>query len=364
MRFLFSGSVLMLFIISGKLCNFAHIIREGIGMKRKHILLLGIFIIAVEIFMGCSHKNDNREEVVPEFVFTYAENQPEGYPTTLAAYRFADLVYERTQGRIKIRVHSGGSLGDEVSVIQQVQYGGIDFARASIMTMGQFNQKMNVLQLPYLYQDSDHMWSILDGEIGQEFMDSLKENGLMALSWYDAGSRHFYTTEAIDSLEDMKGKRIRVAESALMQSLITILGGVPVTMAYSDVFSALETDEIDGAENNWSSYTFSNHYEIAKYMTLDGHNRIPELQIASQATWDKLSQEDQKIIKECAMESSIYQRELWTKQEGKSRRLAERAGVTVIELSKEEMEKFREAVMPIYKEFGQEYQELIGKIIE
>ena len=334
-------------------------------MNRKNKLLVGVCMISAVIFLGCGYMKENKVvEVVPEYVFTYAENQPEGYPTTLGAYRFADLVYERTNGRIKIRVHAGGVLGDEVSVIQQVQYGGIDFARASIMTMGQFNDKMNVLQLPYLYQNSSHMWKTLDGEIGEEFMNSLNDDGLIALSWYDAGSRHFYTTEPITSLEDMQRKRIRIAESKLMESLILALGGVPVPMAYSDVFSALETGGIDGAENNWSSYTFTDHYKIAQYMTLDGHNRIPELQIASQAIWKKLSEEDQKIIKECAIESAIYERELWIEQEEKSRKLAEGAGVTVIDLSDEEMGKFRDAVMPIYKEFGEEYQELIEKILD
>ena len=333
-------------------------------MIRKNILLIGLCIISASLFLGrgCG-KDSTKEEVVPQYVFTYAENQPEKYPSTLGAYRFADLVYERTQGRIKIKVQAGGVLGDEVSVIQQIQYGGIDFARASIMTIGQLNDKINVLQLPYLYRDSDHMWKILDGDIGQEFMSSL-DDGMIALSWYDAGARHFYSTEPISCLEDIKGKRIRVAESDLMEALIKALGAVPVTMAYADVFSALETGEIDGAENNWPSYTFTEHYKIAQYMTLDGHNRIPELQMVSQATWQKLSEEDQKVIKECAMESALYERELWTEQEKESRKIAEKSGVMVIELSDAEIQKFSDAVIPLYKEYGGENQELIEKILE
>lgn len=334
-------------------------------MIRKKMLVIGLCIISAGVFLGCSYgKDSKKEEVSPEYVFTYAENQPEGYPTTLGAYRFAELVYERTQGRIKIRVQAGGVLGDEVSVIQQIQYGGIDFARASIMTMGQFNRKIYVLQMPYLYRDSAHMWKTLDGAIGQEFMDSLEADGIAALSWYDAGARHFYTTEPIYSLADMNGKRIRVAESDMMKALVTSLGGIPVPMAYADVFSALETGEIDGAENNWSSYTFTNHFKIAKYMTLDGHNRIPELQMASQATWQKLSAADQQLIKECALESAIYERKLWEEQEAKSRKMAEQSGVAAIELSEEEIQKFRDAAMPLYKEFGGEYQDLIEKIME
>lgn len=334
-------------------------------MIRKRILAFGLGMISTGIFLGCGLSKDSKNEVVvPEYVFTYAENQPEGYPTTLGAYRFADLVLVRTQGRIKIKVKAGGELGDEVSVMQQIQYGGIDFARISIMTMGEINSKMNVLQLPYLYGGSEHMWKVLDGEIGQDFMSSLDNDGIIALSWYDAGTRHFYTSEPINSLEDMKDKRIRVAESELMEALIKALGAVPVTMAYSDVFSALETGEIDGAENNWPSYTYTEHYKIAKYLTLDGHNRIPELQIVSQATWQKLSEEDQKVIKECARESALYERELWTEQEKASRKIAEESGVVVIELNTEELQKFRDAVLPLYREYGGENQELIEKILD
>lgn len=334
-------------------------------MNSKRILAIFFSIIISGIFLGCGWKKDNKkEDVVPEYVFTYAENQPEGYPSTLGAYMFADLVYERTNGRIKIIVKAGGELGDEVSVIRQIQYGGIDFARASIMTMGKINSKMNVLQLPYLYRDSEHMWNVLDGEIGQEFMNSPDNDGIIPLSWYDAGTRHFYSTEPITCLEDMKDKRIRVAESDLMEELISTLGAVPVTMAYADVFSALETEEIDGAENNWPSYTYTEHYKIAKYMTLDGHNRIPELQMISQATWEKLTEEDRKIIQECAKESALYERELWAEQEKESRLIAEESGVKVIELNEQEQQKFRDAVLPLYKEYGGEYQDLIEKILE
>lgn len=319
-------------------------------------------VFSIGILSGCHYQKNNKEEVIPEYVFTYAENQPEGYPTTLGAYRFAELVNERTQGRIRINVHSGGVLGDELAVIEQLQYGGIDFARVSVMTMGEVDPKLNILQLPYLYQDSAHMWRALDGEIGQEFMSSLETYQLHGLSWYDAGARHFYTTEPVGRLEDLNGKRIRVAESELMKALIHALGAVPVPMAYSDVFSALETGEIDGAENNWPSYTFTEHHKVAKYMVLDGHSRIPELQLASQATWNKLSKQDQVTIKACALESALYERQLWAEQEEASRKKAEQSGVVTTQLSDAETRHFCDAVTELYEQYGGEYQELIKRI--
>ncbi len=333
-------------------------------MKKEKWLACGLVITGAGILIGLGCKNAvSNKKVLPEYVLTYAENQPEGYPTTLAAERFSELVYDRTGGRIKVDIHAGGALGDEVAVVEQLQYGGIDFARASIMTVGQFEPKVNVLQLPYLYRNADHMWSVLDGEIGAEFMRSLEDNQLKALSWYDAGARNIYTSELIDSLDDLKGKRIRVAESDLMKSVISALGAIPVTIGYSDVYSALERGDIIGAENNWPSYIFTNHYNVARYMFLDEHNRIPELQLISQSTWDQLSEPDRQIIQECARESAKYERTLWAKQERESREQAERSGVVITELPESERLRFQEAVRDIYTEYGEEYQEEIEKII-
>ncbi|WP_099466731.1 TRAP transporter substrate-binding protein [Konateibacter massiliensis] len=331
---------------------------------KKNSFVIGLLALAVLMQAGCDYVGgDAKAEGVPEYVFTYAENQAEGYPTTEAAHYFSDLVYERSGGRIKIDVHSAGSLGDEVAIIEQLQYGGLDFARASIMTMGEFIPKINVLQLPYLYNDSDHMWDVLEGDIGQEFMESMEEHSLIALSWYDAGTRDFYTTQKITNLEELKGKRIRVAKSEFMEKMVAALGATPVAMDYSEVYSALELGQIDGAENNWPSYEFTEHYKVAKYMLLDEHNRIPELQLISQITWNKLSEEDRKIIKDCAEASSVYEQQLWKEQVEASKKKAVEQGTVVTTLTSQERQRFREAVIPIYEELSPEYGELIKRII-
>lgn len=332
--------------------------------KKTAFAILGGMILVLGVAWYLYKNQEKTQTTTPEYVFTYAENQGESYPTTQGAYRFAELVYTRTNGRIKIKVYPGAELGDEVSVIEQIQYGGIDFARVSIMPLSEIVPMFNVLQLPYLYQSPDDMWKVLDGEIGKVFMDSLRNCKIEALSWYDAGARHIYTTEKkVTCLEDMEGLRIRIAESELMQALLTHLGAVPVPMPYSEVYSALETKIIDGAENNWPSYESMKHYKVAQYMTVDGHNRIPELQVASLATWNKLSQEDQETIKACAKEAAEYQHMLWKKQEEASRESLEKAGCIVTELSDEEIKRFQEAVLPIYKEVCGQYTELIDRIL-
>ena len=171
-------------------------------------------------------------------------------------------------------------------------------------------------------------------------MNSFDGSNLVALSWYDAGARSFYNTgRPIETLEDMRGLNIRVQESELMMDTIEALGATPVPTAFGDVYSGLQTGKIDGAENNWPS----RHYEVARYFTLDEHTRVPELQLAAQPTWDKLSPEYQDIIRECAQESAQYERQLWAAREKVSESIVRKAGCIVTELSPEEKARFQEA---------------------
>ena len=164
-----------------------------------------------------NHTYPSKTEMEPEYVFSYAENQPED---------FAELVEERTNGRIRILVQPVGVLGSENKVIKQMQYGGIDFARVSLAQLAEYIPSLNVLQMPYLYTDSDHMWRVLDGEIGDAFLESVSADDVIGLSWYDAGARNFYNSvQPITCLEDLKGMRIRVQESDLAVDMVAVLRG-------------------------------------------------------------------------------------------------------------------------------------------
>lgn len=332
-------------------------------MKKRIALLL--LCTAAVLITACSVSGgDKRETNVPEFVFTYAENQAEDYPTTQGAYKFAELVKERTNGRIEIQVNAGGSLGDEKSVIEQLQFGGVDFARVSLSPLAEFVPKLNVLQMPYLYTGPEHMWKVLEGKIGDDFLNSFENSELVALAWYDAGARNFYSAvKPIQNLKDMKGLNIRVQESELMVEVIKALGANPVPMAYGEVYSALQTGTIDGAENNWPSYESTSHYEVAQHYTIDEHTRVPELQLAAQSTWDKLSGEDRIVIKECALESAKYERKLWAEREKESEEKVRKAGCEIVELPVEEKAKFQEAVTPLYGKFCSDYVDIIDVIV-
>ena len=275
-------------------------------------------------------------------------------------------VADRTDGRVKVAVYSGGELGAEQSVIQQMQFGGIDFARVSLSQLAEYIPALSVLQLPYLYEDASQMWRVLDGSIGDDFLAMLDEMDLVGLSWFDAGVRSFYTREKVTDLEQLQGLTLRVQESDMMSEMITDLGAEPVQVVYSQVYAALRNGQIDGAENNWPSYDAMGHYEVAPYFLQDEHTRVPEIQLASTAAIEKLEALDPsypEVLRTCARESARTERRLWAEREARSEKELREWGVEVTTLPDAEKQKFRAAVQPLYDRFADQ-AELLERIKE
>lgn len=333
-------------------------------MSGRRISRRSVLALAACTALGAVGCGRAEEYTGPELILRYAENQPEDYPTTQAALAFADLVAQRTEGRVKVVVYSGGGLGAEQSVIEQMQYGGIDFARVSLSQLAEYMPALNVLQLPFLYQDAGQMWRVLDGNIGDEFLTRLDDIDLTGLSWFDAGVRSFYTRRKVTCLAELQGLRLRVQESDTMSMMVSALGADPVQVVYSQVYAALHNGQIDGAENNWPSYEAMSHYEVAPYFLRDEHTRVPEIQLASIPAMEKLAALDPTfpgILRSCARESALIERTLWAEQEAGAEQDMLARGIVVTELSSEEKQKFRAAVQPLYDQFA-EQAELIARI--
>ncbi len=290
-----------------------------------------------------------------------ANNQKPDHPASEACDYFARLVKERTDSRIQIQVYHSAVLGNEAETVKEVEYGSIDMARVSIALLTSFNQELLALQMPYIYKDEAHLRRVLDSELGNKYLESMEEKGLAGLCWYGAGARNFYTSSGeIRSPADLKDMRIRVQESSFMMDVIGTMGAIPVDMPYEDVREALKSGEIDGAENNFSSYASAGHYHEAPYMIMDEHVRIPEMVIMNRHVLEQLSQEDRDIIRQAASESSLRQRELWTEYEREQWSILEKAGVRVI--YPEDKSGFREMVRPIYDMYGQTYEDILSQI--
>lgn len=299
-----------------------------------------------------------------EITLRAADNQPEDYPTVQGLYFMADYLEAISGGRIKMEVFPGGQLGDERSTIEQVQLGVIDVVRTSTTPVAEFYEPMGVYSLPYIFRDEAHMWKVVQGPIGRELLDGLQDADLVGLAYYDSGSRNFYTTDTpVRSVADLAGLRIRVQQSQVVLDMMEALGADPVPLAYAEVYSALQTGQIDGAENNFPSYGPSGvrHYEVAPYYTLDAHARVPEVVMISKATWDKLSPEDQQLVREAALASVPVQAALWDALVEESRAAVEAAGSEIITVDTAE---FQAAMQPLYDTYGESYGDLLQRILD
>ncbi|SDF82699.1 TRAP transporter substrate-binding protein [Sporolituus thermophilus] len=330
--------------------------------KKLFAAALSLLVAGAVLVTGCggSAKTTGEKKEGAKYTFRLAETHPPDYPTTLGDKKFAELVYERTNGRIKIEVFPSGQLGEEKAVIEQVQLGAIEFTRVSASPLAEFNKQLGVLSLPYIFDSDEHMWKFLSSDMGNKMLDGLETSKMKGLAYYSSGSRSFYARKPIKSLDDLKGLKIRVQQSKINMDMISALGASATPMPYGEVFSALQTGVIDGAENNYPSYYSSNHYQVAKYYLLDRHQRVPEVLLVSKATWDKLSDEDKKIIKQAALDSVKTQRELWDKFEKEAEAKLRAAGVTITEVT--DVKPWQAAVKPVIDKYGPEYKEVLEAI--
>lgn len=338
-------------------------------MNKKLVGLLSVLFLFVVVLAACGDSDDSGDSTSEDgnsgetTTLKLADIQPEGFPTVVGAEEFARLVEEKTEGRYKIDVYPGGQLGDEKSIIEELQLGSMDLARVNGVPLTEFNDKIGVFNLPFLFENQEEKWDVWTGDVGEEVLESFLDNNMIGLAFYDNGERFFYTNnDPIESLDDIQGQRIRVQESELAIDIVEALGGSATPMSYGEVYSAIQTGVIDGAENNFPSFFTSGHYEVAQNVTLPGYQSVPEVLVGSQKLWEGLSEEDKKLFKEAAMESIEVQRESWDELVIESQEAIEENGNKIFEIN--DIEPWRDAVQSVYEKHGEQYQELLDKILE
>ncbi|NRP20136.1 Solute-binding protein [Ensifer adhaerens] len=284
-----------------------------------------------------------------EITLRSADIHPDGYPTVDAVKYMGELVAKRTNGRIKIDVTNNAALGSEKDTIEQTRFGVIDMNRVNAAPFNNLVPQTVVLGLPFLFRSTEHMHKTVDGPIGDEVLAAFEPHGLVGLAFYDSGARSFYSTKKpIEKLADLKGMKVRVQQSDLWIAMMEAFGANATPMPFGEVYSSLETGVVDAAENNWPSYESSRHFEVAKNYTLTEHSLNPEILVISKLSWDKLSPDDQKVLKEAAKESVVKMRELWTAREKASEEKVRAAGANVVTVDKAE---FSAAMKPVYDRF-------------
>ena len=290
-----------------------------------------------------------------------------GYPTVVAVENLGKKLSVATNGRLSVAMYPAMQLGGEKEAIEQAQVGAIAFARVSVGALGPVVDDLNVFNLPYVFRNTSHMQHVIDGPIGQELLDKVTNSGkgLVGLCWMDAGARNFYDTKKpIKSVADLKGMKIRVIGNPIFIDMANAMGGNGVAMGYDQVFSALQTGVVDGAENNPPSFVFDNHYQVAKFYTIDEHLIVPEMLVFSKKAWDAMSKEDQALLMKFSREAQLDERKLWEVYEQQAMDKAKASGIQIIQVSDADKKAFQDAVKPVWDKYGPKYEATVKRIQE
>jgi len=288
-------------------------------------------------------------------VLKFAHSLPTNHPVHLGIVHMAERLEAISDGQMKMVIFPSGQMGDETKCIEQVQMGTLSMTKTSAAPMGNFVSLMKVFSLPYMFNDSDHYWKVLEGDIGHELLgrlsvlDNEKNSGFVGLGYFDSGSRNFYATYPIKQPSDMKGKKFRVMRDPVAMDLVQALGGSPTPIPWGELYTALKQGVVDGAENNPPSIVSSRHNEICKYLTLDAHSRIPDMVVMSDKVWKRLSQQEQAWLSQAMAEATTYQRDLWKKATEDALTQMKKDGVQVLDV---DTTPYRKAVQPVIDKYA------------
>ncbi len=290
------------------------------------------------------------------------DTHPAGYPTVVAVENMGKRLEAGSNGRIKVQMFPGAVLGQEKEAVEQAQIGAIQLARISLGVIGPVVPDVDVFNMPFVFRNIPHMRAVIDGPIGAELLDKVTNSSarLVGLAWMDGGARNLYTKKMVKTPADLAGVKVRMMGNPLFVDTMNAMGGNGIAMAYGEVFGALQTGVIDGAENNPPSFFTANHYTTgAKYYAQTNHLIIPEILVMSKVAWDKLSAEDKALVKKTAREAQMDQRALWDKSVADYSAKLKAAGIEFVNV---DQKLFFDATAPVRAKYGAKFADLMKRI--
>jgi tripartite ATP-independent transporter DctP family solute receptor len=296
-------------------------------------------------------------------VIKAADVHPLGYPTVEAIVRMGKKLEAATGGRLTLQMYPQMQLGGEKEMIEQAQVGALQIARVSVGALGPVVDELNVFNLPFIFRDEAHMRKVIDGPIGSQLLQKVTDSParLVALGWMDAGTRNVYSNKPVTKPADLKGMKVRMMGNPIFVETMNAMGGNGVAMGFNELYSAMQTGVVDGAENNEPTVLAQNHYQVAKIYSLTGHLIIPEMFVFSKVSWDKLGADDQALLKKLSREAQLEQRSLWDEKTAKATEELKAKGVQFVSADKP---AFFKATQPVRDKYGAKYAGLLKQILD
>lgn len=309
---------------------------------RKLLSIVCVFVLSMIVFSGCGKESGKR-------IVRIGHNQSTSHPTHLGLVAFQDFINEKLGDEFQVEVYPSELLGSQNNMVQLTQTGAIDFCVASNAILDTFSKNYEIFNLPYLFSSTESYHHVMDDkEVTSKIFDSTSQAGFTAVTWLDAGTRNFYTvSKFIEKPEDLKGLKIRVQQSPINVRMMQLFGGSATPMGFGEVYTALQSKIIDGAENNELALTDNGHGDVCKYYSYDMHQMIPDILIGNNEFLNSLTDDQRAIFEEGFELINKVQREEWEKGVEEAKKKAEAMGVEFIY---PDIKPFEEVVKPLHEE--------------
>ncbi len=284
------------------------------------------------------------------FAFQNAEEHPQGQ----GAKKFAELVEQKSGGKIKVRLFPSGQLGGDLQTVSALQGGTMDFTVLNAgLLVGQVKE-FGLFDLPFLFESGKEADAVVDGPFETKLAEALPAKNLVSLGYWELGFRNVTNSRRpVTKLEDIQGLKIRVVQSPIYIDLFNTLGANAVPLPFPELYTALEQKTVDGQENPATLIQTSKFYEVQKHLTMTRHTYNPQIVIASKRVWDRLDADEKKLIEDAAQEAKVFQRQLSRDSEAKAIDALKAAGMQIVELPAAELTRIREKVQPVVKKFSE-----------
>ena len=292
--------------------------------KTRCWALLGTLVLAVGLLGGCGSTQEKR-------IVRIGHNQSENHPSHKGMVAFEEFIEEKLGDKYDVEIFPSELLGSQTEMVQLTQTGAIDFCIASNAILETFSKNYEIFNLPYLFSSAESYHAVMEDEaITGSIFSATKEAGFTAVTWLDAGTRNFYTVDTpIQSVADLKGLKIRVQQSPTNVEMMRLLGGSATPMGFGEVYTSLQSNIIDGAENNEMALKDNGHGDVCKHYSYDMHQMVPDILIGNYAFLEEMSEEERAIFEEGFELVNAVQREEWTKAVEEAKEYAQNVqGVT------------------------------------
>lgn len=343
-------------------------------MFKKVVSICLILFLSLTLVAGCGGKqvaestqtnqsNQSGKEGKDQIIIRVGHVLAPTHPYQLGLEKFAELVNQKTNGKVKVEVFHSSQLGNERDMVEGLQLGTLEMTLVSTAPLSSFTKKFLVFDLPFIFKDTASARAVVDGPIGTQLLDSLKDQGIIGLTYFENGFRHVTNNKRpIEKPEDLKGLKIRTMENPVHIATFKVMGADPTPMAFGELFTALQQGTIDGQENPLPVIETSKFYEVQKYLSLTGHFYAPAPLLISKSFFESLSPDIQNAIKEAAVEARDYERKLLDDLNAKLEDELQKKGMKI---NKPDKEAFIKAVQPVYKQFESDITpELIKQVID